>query len=294
MPSVSLLLNFGWGKAARNRHLKLQTNGNIAYLGTGERKQMNIYCLQTNIVWEDKKANFAVVRQMIEAQKPLPGSLVVLPEMFAAGFSMNVSQIQEEPPCATEAFLAQIAREFRVTIVGGFIAKGVHGKGLNQSLAFNPDGKLLARYSKIHPFTLSKELQHYIRGEEIVMFEWQGLKVCPFICYDLRFPELFRSAVADGAEMFVVIANWPAKRINHWLTLLQARAIENLAFVVGVNRAGKDPNHTYPGRSVIVDPHGKVLMDAGEKEGIFTTMIDPQEAPQWRSEFPALEDMHWT
>jgi predicted amidohydrolase len=254
---------------------------------------MNIYCLQTDIVWEDKAANFAKVRQMLEAQKPIPGSLVVLPEMFAAGFSMNVTSIQEVAPCATEAFLAQIAKEFQVTVVGGFIAKAAHDKGLNQALVFNPDGQLLARYSKIHPFTLGKELQHYNRGEEIVFFEWQGLKVCPFICYDLRFPEIFRTAVSQGAEMFVVIANWPIKRINHWVTLLQARAIENLAYVVGVNRAGKDPDYVYSGRSVIIDPHGKIILDAGESEGIFANKIDPAEVQRWRAEFPALADMHW-
>src|SRR5687767_119811 len=140
---------------------------------------MNIYCVQTDIVWEDKTANFKRVREMLEAQKPVPGSMVVLPEMFAAGFSMN-SSIQEVTPCATEAFLVQTAKEFRVTVVGGFIAKAPLDKGLNQALVYSPDGQLQARYTKIHPFTLGKELQHYNRGEEIVLFEWQGLKVCPF------------------------------------------------------------------------------------------------------------------
>ena len=93
--------------------------------------------------------------------------------------------------------------------------------------------------------------------------------------------------------MFVVIANWPAKREQHWVTLLQARSIENLAYVVGINRAGADPKHTYPGRTMVIDPHGKVLVDAGPSEGIVSAEVDPAVVRQWREEFPALRDMHW-
>jgi predicted amidohydrolase len=109
----------------------------------------------------------------------------------------------------------------------------------------------------------------------------------------LRFPEIFRTAVKRGAEVFVVIADWPNRREHHWVTLLQARAIENLAYVVGVNRAGKDPFHVYPGRSMIVDPHGKILADAGLNEGIVSAEIDPVVVRSWRKDFPALQDIHW-
>ncbi|HSI35394.1 MAG TPA: nitrilase-related carbon-nitrogen hydrolase, partial [Tepidisphaeraceae bacterium] len=119
---------------------------------------------------------------------------------------------------------------------------------------------------------------------------WAGLTVCPAVCYDLRFPEQFRAGVEAGAELFLVIANWPIKRENHWLTLLAARAIENQAYVLGVNRAGTDPTFTYGGRSILVDPHGVTRADAGIAESVLTADVDPTLVRQWRTDFPALRD----
>ena len=111
------------------------------------------------------------------------------------------------------------------------------------------------------------------------------------ICYDLRFPELFRRVTAKGAELIVVVANWPSVRLDHWLTLLKARAIENLAYVVGVNRCGSDPNHQYPGRSVVIDPWGESVADAGSEEGLIDVTIDHDRLRKWREEFPVLKDL---
>ena len=123
------------------------------------------------------------------------------------------------------------------------------------------------------------------------MFKWRDFTVCPLICYDLRFPELFRSAVRLGADLFTVSANWPDARLRHWKTLLDARAIENLAFVVGVNRTGSDPNYRFPGCSRIVDHHGQLLAEAGDSEAILSCELDYPDLIAWRREFPALEDM---
>jgi predicted amidohydrolase len=112
-----------------------------------------------------------------------------------------------------------------------------------------------------------------------------------FVCYDLRFPEVFRMAALQGTELMIVIANWPEVRIQHWITLLQARAIENQAYVVGVNRAGRDPRLFHPGRSMIIDPHGTILVDAGEGESIATSDIDLEVVRDWRRSFPALRDI---
>jgi predicted amidohydrolase len=152
---------------------------------------------------------------------------------------------------------------------------------------------VVARYNKIHPFTLGGESQHYAAGEDLVLTEWAGCKVAPMICYDLRFPELFRSAVRRGAQLFTVIANWPVKREQHWVTLLQARAIENQAYVIGVNRCGTDPKHVYSGRSMIVDPHGNILAEIGNREGMIEAAIDVAALEAWRKDFPALQDIHW-
>lgn len=254
---------------------------------------MKVYCCQLDIAWENKPENFRKVRELIAKTRPEPGSMVVLPEMFATGFSMNVAAISENAAPGAERFVKELAAEFGVTVFGGIVSQTTGGKGLNEALVVSPGGGILSRYAKIHPFALGGELEHFDRGGKIELFEWGGMQVAPFICYDLRFPEIFRSAVRRGAEMFVVIANWPNKREQHWVTLLQARAIENLAYVVGVNRAGSDPKLVYPGRSMIIDPHGKILVDAGQEEGVISAEIDAAVVRNWRSEFPALKDMHW-
>jgi omega-amidase len=211
--------------------------------------------------------------------------------MFSTGFSMNVPTIQESEPSETMAFLARMARELNVYVVGGLVTASAAGRGRNQSVIVSPEGRELARYSKMQPFSLGTEADHYAAGTEIVTFSWGGFTCAPFICYDLRFPELFRAAVLKGAQLFVVIANWPVKRASHWVTLLQARAIENLAYVIGVNRAGTDPKHQYPGRSLLVNPHGEIIADAGDRETMAAGDVELDRVVSWRREFPALEDM---
>jgi predicted amidohydrolase len=254
---------------------------------------MKVYCCQFDITWENKPENFKKVRALLAAARPERGSLVVLPEMFATGFSMNVAGIAEQRAPGGEQFLKDLAAEFGVMLAGGVVTESGDGKGLNVAIVVTPEGKELTRYAKIHPFSLSGELDHYERGHKIEKFQWGGLQVTPFICYDLRFPEIFRSAVRQGAEMFVVIANWPNKREQHWVTLLQARAIENLAYVVGVNRVGSDPKLAYPGRTMIIDPHGNILSDAGQFEKVISADIDADIVRNWRNDFPALKDIHW-
>jgi omega-amidase len=252
---------------------------------------MKVVCCQFNVAWEDKLANYAKVRSMLDASQITAGSLVVLPEMFSTGFSMNVSAIRESFPSETESFLSESARDRRIFILAGLVTAAPAGRGRNEAVVFTPNGTLLSRYSKIYPFTFGGESDHYVAGTEVVSFHWQEFVVAPFICYDLRFPEIFRKAVVRGAHLFVIIANWAAKRENHWVTLLRARAIENQAYVVGVNRCGNDPKIAYSGRSLIVDPLGEILVDAGDKEGLVSADLELPRLIAWRSEFPALKDM---
>jgi len=252
---------------------------------------MKVYCCQTDIVWEEKKRNFASARQLIESARPEPRSLVLLPEMFATGFSMNVPGIAEGVKSETADFLAATARDFSIYLIGGVVTTAADNRGRNQAAVFNPQGKEIARYSKMQPFSLGGEAKAYGAGEDVVIFDWEGLKVAPFVCYDLRFPEVFRRAVRKGAEMFTVIANWPVARIGHWVTLLQARAIENLAVVAGTNRCGTDPKLQYNGRTVIVNEHGAILADAGDGAKVISADVDPKAIRQWRMDFPALSDM---
>ena len=253
---------------------------------------MKIFAIQTDIRWEDKGANFARVRSLVQKAGPEPGSLVVLPEMFATGFSMNTGDIAENYGGETEQFLARMAKQFGIYLIGGAAMKGRDGQVRNKALLFSPKGELAGFYAKMRPFTLGGESEHYAAGEKTTVFDWGDCTVSPFICYDLRFPEIFRaSAAAHQPELFVVIANWPEKRIGHWVRLLQARAIENQAYVVGVNRVGVDPYYTYVGRSVLVDFNGDILKDAGEAEGFIEAEPDWDTLRKYRQGLPFLRDI---
>ena len=248
---------------------------------------MKVLGVQLDIAWEDPEANFSTVRALLAAARPPAGALVVLPEMFSSGFSMDVDRAAGG---GAEGFVEGLARELGVTVVAGVVSRSKDGRGLNQAFVAAPSGPL-ARYSKIHPFSFAGETRHYASGKEVAVFRWGEVAVCPFVCYDLRFPEVFREGVRKGAQLYAVIANWPEAREAHWLALLKARAIENQAFVVGVNRCGRDPKLAYSGRGQVIDPRGNVLADGGNAEGVFGADVDLAALLRYRSEFPALSDM---
>ena len=253
---------------------------------------MDILGVQLDTVWEDKGANHAKLAAIFTADPPAPRTLIVLPEMWATGFSMNVAKATETLGAETEAFLSAQAALYRVGLLGGVVTTGADGMGRNEAVLFGTDGEVAARYTKMHPFSYGLETKHYGRGSDLCLFEWQGFSVAVFICYDLRFPEVFRRAVRLGAEVFCVIANWPQPREDHWVTLLKARAIENQAYVVGVNRCGTDPSLHYGGRSLIFGPRGEVLADGGTGEGTLAARLDRKALLAYRREFPALDDIH--
>lgn len=254
---------------------------------------LNVHLVQMEPVWEDRAANHAKARRLIKAAAPQPGSLIVLPEMFATGFSVNLPTTAEPLGGPTEQFLREMATVHQCCVIGGLVTALPDGHGSNQALVIAPDGCELARYNKNHPFSMGGEDQVHTAGQGVSLFEWQGLRIAPLICYDLRFPELTRDAVRAGAEVLIYIAAWPARRTQHWVTLLQARAIENLAYVVGVNYCGADPNFSYLGRSVIVDPQGVIIADAAGHEHLVSSQIDPPIVRDWRAQFPALRDAGW-
>lgn len=250
--------------------------------------KMELIGLQTDIAWHDRGTNLAGAKEMLEAARPVPGALIVLPEMSMSGFSRNVDAATEGV-AETEVELARLARNHGIAIMAG-LATRHDGCGANESVTFGPEGTELARYRKLQPFSMAGEGECYPAGNSIVMFQWGGFTVAPFICYDLRFPELFRAALDKGADLFAVIGNWPNPRQHHWDTLLRARAIENLAVVIGVNRAGTDPEFAYSGGSAILGPQAEVLSEAGEAPGFIRARISPSLVAEWRTHFPALRD----
>ena len=250
---------------------------------------MRVIGCQWDIAWENSAANYARVEKLLgEAGS---ADLIVLPEMFSTGFTFDVDVAAEAEPSTSEVFLKKLADRHKAAALGGLVRKNSDESGCNELIAFDPSGKELGRYQKNRTFSYAGESRFYRRGRELTVFHWQDWKVAPMICYDLRFPELFRRVTAKGAELIVVIANWPSVRLDHWLTLLKARAIENLAYVVGVNRCGSDPNHQYPGRSVVIDPWGEVVADAGCEEGLVDVTLDHDRLRRCREEFPVLKDL---
>lgn len=237
---------------------------------------MNVAALQLDCVWENKAANEDKVRRLLTGIAP--GTLVVLPEMFATGFTANLALAED-----TGETVAAIAKAYRVNLLAGLVRNR-----RNEAVLFNPEGREVGRYAKLHPFRPGGEATE--AGTEPVIVSVGEFQLAPAICYDLRFPEVFRAGVKLGANVFAVIASWPSARVEHWLTLLKARAIENQAYVIGVNRCGSDPNHAYPGRSQIISPRGEVLADAGDGETTLAGMLDLPALQSYRHEFPVLED----
>jgi predicted amidohydrolase len=251
---------------------------------------MHVACCQFDIQWEDKPANFRRVEAMFDESPPQPGGLLVLPEMFATGFTMNADAVAESDDGPTAAFLAGLASRHRCHVLAGVVGRRGGERPFNEAALHGPDGKRFGVYAKRRLFSYSAEDRHYAVGDAPAFFDLPTSSLQPLVCYDLRFPELFRPTGRPVAEVLAVIANWPAKRENHWVTLLRARAIENQAYVVGVNRVGSDPIATYSGRSLVVDFQGEVIADAGGDERILHASLDLDGLRAWREKFPALRD----
>jgi predicted amidohydrolase len=247
--------------------------------------------MQMDLAWEYGAVNRARAEVLLEERQPPAGALVVLPEMFTTGFSMNVATVAEPAGGPTQSWLEAIARRWDICLLAGLARRDSNARCGNDALAIGPDGKCLAVYRKQRPFSPGGEDQHYAAGSECVDFEWKGVRVAPFICYDLRFPELFRMAALRRPELFAVIASWPEPRIEHWVRLLQARAIENQAYVLGVNRIGDDPTHHYPGRSLIVNPSGEIIADAAAFEGFVEADLDLEALGSYRKKLAFLDDL---
>ena len=255
---------------------------------------MRLHLLQTDIAWEDRSENLARVERLLAATPPMQGDIVVLPEMFDTGFSRDTKRTADNGD--TRRWLEATAKRLDIRIIAGVtIATSATTGNLARNRALIVDGSgVVAEYDKIHPFSVGREHEAFSGGDRVVVVELGDdeplARVCPLVCYDLRFPEVFRAGRMLGAEVFFVIANWPATRIDHWRTLAIARAIENQAFVVAVNRVGKDPLTTYPGGSLVVGPRGEVLVEGGADEGPIRAEIHPADARVWREKFRIWQD----
>lgn len=249
---------------------------------------MRISIIQTDIVWENKQENLRLLRRKLEA---LCGTteVVVLPEMFSTGFSMNSRALAEPANGETIASLKQWAAEFRLAIAGSYIASDKE-QYYNRAFFLTPEGEE-HYYDKRHLFRMGRESKHFSAGNDRTIFSYKGWNICLLVCYDLRFPVWSRN-VNNEYDLLIYVASWPASRRLAWDVLLQARAIENQCYVCGVNRIGADGHElTYNGGSVVYSPKGEVLASAADnKEEIATAVIDAAALQSFREKFPVWKD----
>jgi predicted amidohydrolase len=251
---------------------------------------LRVAAIQTDIIWEQPRANFERLASKLRTAATAGAQLLVLPEMFSYGFSMATERIAEPPDGPSVAFLREQAISLRVWVCGT-VPERNHSDAARPSNTFvlaQPDGKL-HRYRKRHPFSFAKEHEHYLAGDELLTVDIEGVRTSPFICYDLRFADDFWG-LATRTDLYLVVANWPQRRREHWQTLLRARAIENQAWVVGVNRVGEGSDLVYSGDSAIIDPWGEVIATAARDEVTLLADIDVERVRDARSKFPVLAD----
>ncbi|MBE7412458.1 MAG: carbon-nitrogen family hydrolase [Leptospiraceae bacterium] len=252
---------------------------------------MKIAAFQTDIFWQDPHQNLANYRKKIHSLQS-PVDLVVFPETCSTGFTMKSKEFSEKQSGDTESFFMESATKLGSFVGGGWIEKNPKGLPFNTFSVASPEGKIISRYRKLHPFSFAGENNSFTSGSELTTLKIFDFHVALFICYDLRFPEVFRKT-AGKTDLYIVIANWPKDRIEAWDTLLKARAIENQAYILGVNRvgdAGIRNTVSHNGHSHLIDPSGKNLFQFSEKEEFYLSEIQLEALTVYREKFPFLKD----
>ena len=246
---------------------------------------MKISIIQTALAWEDAAANRANFTQKINGIAQT--DLIVLPEMFASGFTMNPSAVAEKMDGDTVTWMQQLAAAKNCAITGSLVIEE-EGEFYNRLLFVLPNGDIKA-YNKRHLFSYAGEHQFYTAGADKLIVDYKGFRICPLVCYDLRFPVFARNN--DDYDVLLYVANWPQVRTLAWDTLLRARAIENLSYTIGVNRVGQDANgHAYIGHSQIIDALGNYIVEPFDNDDVITLELDKQALLDTRQKFAFLND----
>ncbi|HSV12063.1 MAG TPA: amidohydrolase [Hanamia sp.] len=249
---------------------------------------LTITLIQTNLFWENKKANLEMLQQKIEGIKEKT-EIVILPEMFTTGFSMKPELFAETMDGETVQWMEKTAAEKKIILTGSVIIEE-DGKYFNRLIWMLPNGEY-GMYDKRHLFAFADEHAHYTAGNKKLIASVKGWKINLQICYDLRFPVWTRQDSENKYDLLINVANWPEKRNIAWQTLLRARAIENQCFVAGVNCTGEDGNKIYySGESMLIDPTGEIIYQKKKEEDIFTTTLQKEKITETRERFPFWKD----
>ncbi len=247
---------------------------------------LGVTIVQADLRWHDATANRRKFDTAIEAITEST-DLIVLPEMFTTGFSMDAPRLAEPMGGESVDWMRDWANKKSAAVCGSLII-AEEGNFYNRFICARPDGSIDC-YDKRHLFRLADEHNHYVAGTQTVVFSVNGFRVCPMVCYDLRFPVWSRNR--EHYDLLLYVANWPSPRHNAWATLLRARAIENLSYLAGVNRVGKDGNDiAYVGGSAIIDFLGNELADLGDTEGSATATLDREALTKFRQRFAFAAD----
>ncbi|MFZ4771940.1 MAG: nitrilase family protein, partial [Ferruginibacter sp.] len=245
------------------------------------------------LIWEEPATNLRLLEEKIQSIES-PTEIVVLPEMFSTGFSMKPELFAETMEGESVAWMKRVSRENGIILTGSLIIEE-EGKYFNRLIWMLPNGQM-GHYDKRHRFAYAGEDQHYTAGDKRLIASVKGWKINLQVCYDLRFPVWARNRVIKDVsnpeyDVLIYVANWPERRSHAWKTLLCARAIENQAYVVGVNRVGSDGNNIYhSGNSLVINPLGEVLYHKSDEEDIATIVLEKDKLEDTRTRFPFLND----
>ena len=247
---------------------------------------MKVAILQTDLVWENPIYNrLTIESKVLSSDKKF--DLLVLPEMFTSGFTMHPERVAETMQGETIQWSKSLAKQKKIAIIGSLVIEE-EGNYFNRLVFVTPKGEI-QYYNKRHLFTLAGEEKVYTKGTEKVIFEFKDWKICPQICYDLRFPVFARNV--EDYDLLVYVANWPKVRTQAWDALLKARAIENMSFVIGVNRVGKDANgHDYIGHSQVIDELGNELIAPFEESDLQVVSLNKKKMHETRTKLNFLND----
>lgn len=249
-------------------------------------QNLTVCALQTEVHWHDASRNLAMFDEQLEAVSR-DADVVVLPEMFSTGFTQQPELCAEPMSGPTVAWMARQASALDVALTGSVVIEE-QGMYYNRLIWMQPDGGHHL-YDKRHLFRMAGEHHHYAAGNQKLIVEYKGWRICPLICYDLRFPAWIRNQ--ESYDLLIFVANWPKPRRFAWSTLLRARAIENIAYTVGVNRVGVDGNDVaYPGESAIVDYVGETMAGSSDQSQLLEAVLEPERLKKFRDRFPFFED----
>ncbi|MBU2950730.1 amidohydrolase [Tamlana agarivorans] len=251
------------------------------------QKELKVTWIQTDLIWEDPKQNRANFTRHIESLSEAT-DLIILPEMFSSGFTMNADRVAETMQGETVHWMKAMAAKFNAAIMGSLVIFD-DGKFYNRLVFVEPTGKI-TYYNKRHAFTLVGEEKTYSAGSDKVIVNYKGWKICPLVCYDLRFPVWARNT--EDYDVLIYVANWPKPRISAWDTLLKARAIENMSYCIGVNRVGIDGvNSAYSGHSAAYDVLGNLMSPiTPNQEQVKTVTLEKRHIEAYRNKFKFLND----